>query len=297
VYGNYQLYGILNTKIVGCRYYDGRATVGEYVKVRREPRNPYDRNAIRIDNVVGDQIGHIGRVVAAKLAPLIDSGSLLVEGALTGAKSHFECPIGLKLFGPSDPFASALLKREMQALGLPVSDLIRAERESAKRAKERGRQQKAQQKAVAAMRKAGHTVFDDAEGPGRYSNLGMSTGIGEENHEPDMDQFLSGTATYNPRDVQDVVNKFATGEDVLSQMPETSQPKMLATMLLPYQRQGLRWMLDHESPQLPARGEVVQMWKNADGLYTNIATSFSTTKAPELASGGILADDMGLGKS
>ena len=28
VYANYQLYGILNTKIVGCRYYDGRATVG-----------------------------------------------------------------------------------------------------------------------------------------------------------------------------------------------------------------------------------------------------------------------------
>ena len=97
VYANYQLYGILNTKIVGCRYYDGRATVGEYVKVRREPRNPYDSNAIRIDNVMGDQIGHIGRNVAAKLASLMDSQQLLVEGALTGPKTYYDCPIGLKM--------------------------------------------------------------------------------------------------------------------------------------------------------------------------------------------------------
>lgn len=73
VYANHQLYGILNTKIVGCRYYDGRATVGEYVKVRREPGNPYDSNALRIDNVMGEQIGHIGRNEAAKLASLMDS--------------------------------------------------------------------------------------------------------------------------------------------------------------------------------------------------------------------------------
>ena len=51
VYENYRLYGILNTEIVGYRFYDGQATVGEYVKVRREPGNPYDGNAIRIDNV------------------------------------------------------------------------------------------------------------------------------------------------------------------------------------------------------------------------------------------------------
>ena len=39
VYESYQLYGILNTKVVGCQYYRGQATVGEYVVVRREPQN------------------------------------------------------------------------------------------------------------------------------------------------------------------------------------------------------------------------------------------------------------------
>lgn len=34
---NYQLYGVLETKIVGVQYYRGHATVGEYVLIRREP--------------------------------------------------------------------------------------------------------------------------------------------------------------------------------------------------------------------------------------------------------------------
>ena len=61
--------GAINGKIVGIRYYDGYATIGEQVMVKREPGNPYDSNAIRINNVHGTQIGHIPRNLAAKLAP------------------------------------------------------------------------------------------------------------------------------------------------------------------------------------------------------------------------------------
>ena len=61
--------GTIDGKIVGIRYYDGYATVGEKVMVKREPGNPYDSNAIRINNVHGTQIGHLPRNLAAKLAP------------------------------------------------------------------------------------------------------------------------------------------------------------------------------------------------------------------------------------
>jgi len=53
---------------VGVRYYRGNANPGEHVVLKREPENQYDPNAIRVDNVMGAQIGHIGRQVAAKLA-------------------------------------------------------------------------------------------------------------------------------------------------------------------------------------------------------------------------------------
>lgn len=62
------LLGILDTKIVGVQYYTGHATPGEYVIVRREPSNPYDSNALRVENVQRDQIGHIPKTMASKLA-------------------------------------------------------------------------------------------------------------------------------------------------------------------------------------------------------------------------------------
>ena len=65
--------GAIDGKIVGIRYYAGMATPGEQVMICREPRNQYDSNAIRINNVHGDQIGHIPRNLAAKLAPYLVS--------------------------------------------------------------------------------------------------------------------------------------------------------------------------------------------------------------------------------
>jgi SWI/SNF-related matrix-associated actin-dependent regulator of chromatin subfamily A3 len=63
--------GAIDGKIVGIRYYDGYATMGEQVMIRREPGNPYDSNAIRINNVQGTQIGHLPRNLAAQLAPFM----------------------------------------------------------------------------------------------------------------------------------------------------------------------------------------------------------------------------------
>jgi SWI/SNF-related matrix-associated actin-dependent regulator of chromatin subfamily A3 len=295
VYDSYELYGILNTKIVGCRFYDGRVTVGEYVTVRREPRNPYDSNAIRIDNIQAKQIGHIPRQVAAKLASLIDSRELLVEGAVTGPKGFYETPMALKLFGTTDTVAAAALKQRMQDLRLPVTDHIKAEAERKRKAKELEKRRKEAEKAAARMRKLGGLQVDE-NGDARYAGF-ATPGMGGETQT--MEELLSNAQAFNPRDVQDVVNKFAAGEEVLAKMEMADQPPSMKTTLLPYQRQGLKWMLDHESPRLPTSGlaDPVQLWKNNDGVFLNIATSFATKQPPVLASGGILADDMGLGKT
>jgi SWI/SNF-related matrix-associated actin-dependent regulator of chromatin subfamily A3 len=69
--------GAIDGKIVGIRYYDGYATMGEQVMIRREPGNPHDSNAIRINNVHGTQIGHLPRQIASKLAPYMVSPSFV----------------------------------------------------------------------------------------------------------------------------------------------------------------------------------------------------------------------------
>jgi SWI/SNF-related matrix-associated actin-dependent regulator of chromatin subfamily A3 len=43
---SWTLYGVLHGKIVGVRYYNGYATVGEMVVPRREPHNQYDSKLI-----------------------------------------------------------------------------------------------------------------------------------------------------------------------------------------------------------------------------------------------------------
>lgn len=45
------LLGSTEYQIVGIRYYSGVAHPGEFVTLVREPNNPYDRNAIRVDNL------------------------------------------------------------------------------------------------------------------------------------------------------------------------------------------------------------------------------------------------------
>lgn len=62
------------------RYYNGKVNNNEMVSLRREPTNRYDRNAIRVDNVFGQQVGHIKREQAAALAPLVDKKYAKLEG-------------------------------------------------------------------------------------------------------------------------------------------------------------------------------------------------------------------------
>lgn len=59
-------------QIVDIRYYHGVAHPGEYIELVREPHNPYDRNAIRADNLRGEKIGHVKAITAKTLAPLMN---------------------------------------------------------------------------------------------------------------------------------------------------------------------------------------------------------------------------------
>ncbi|KAI0690203.1 SNF2 family N-terminal domain-containing protein [Cerioporus squamosus] len=86
-----ELYVMLKTAIVG------RCDI---------TRNPYDRNAIQVKNIGGTQVGHIPRNVAAKLAPLMDSNLITVEGVMhegnLGGGFAYELSMTLKIYGPAD---------------------------------------------------------------------------------------------------------------------------------------------------------------------------------------------------
>jgi len=76
---------------------------GKDVSFHREPDNPYDTNAIRVNNLLGVQIRYLPPDLAASLAPLIDSEEIVVEGSAPGPKVGFTCPITLLILNAADP--------------------------------------------------------------------------------------------------------------------------------------------------------------------------------------------------
>lgn len=299
-----QLYGVVNTKIVGVRFYDGFATVNERVLIRREPGNPYDSNAIRVDNVNAEQIGHIPRKIAEKLAKYLDNRWAAFEGSLAGNIREFDCPIGLALYGPHpDTDKGKQLVERMQNDRLPLNVVKEAMRTEKKREKER--QQEEKRRLADAHRAALNGVPGfQASAKSQWANRsvpGKDGGDGEDDQAM-MHNLLEASQRFNPRDVGRASEKYGADEAWLESLPKADQPSAIQTPMLPHQLQALRWLLDHEDPKLPVAGskDVVQLWKrhaSKAGAFTNLATFHSTTSAPELACGGILADDMGLGKT
>jgi len=225
-----------------------------------------------------------------------DPRDLLVEGVLTGPKGYYDCPVMLNLYGTSEPTRKDALKRDMQRDKLPVSKLIQTERDQERREKEQATERMKAEKQARAMALGKAAQQWQANDNSTYANLSTPTGLGE---SESLEELLTQSSSFNPREIGQVVETFGQKEADLAKMPMADSPEGLSTQLLPYQRQGLAWMIAQESPTLPAPGSdaVVQLWKRDGNKFTNVATNYSTTTAPPLASGGILADDMGLGKT
>ena len=77
----------ITTKVVGVTFNGRQAVVNSLhvddpVRLVREPYNPYDPNAIRVETQDGRQIGYIRRFLAAFLAPFFDSYGKPVSGTV-----------------------------------------------------------------------------------------------------------------------------------------------------------------------------------------------------------------------
>ncbi|RIB17795.1 hypothetical protein C2G38_2186386 [Gigaspora rosea] len=109
---SFVLYGNAKTKIVGIQYYNGIINKGEAVTLIREPSNPYDKNAIRVDNIMCVQVGHIPRDVAAALAPLTDNATIIGIGGV------YQTPLQLHVYGLSQ--AQESISNSLKRRGIAV---------------------------------------------------------------------------------------------------------------------------------------------------------------------------------
>mgnify|MGYP002803377023 FL=1 len=308
----------LGSKIVGVQHYNGVVSDREEVVLRRQPTNMYDRNAIQVLNIRGEQIGHVPREMASLLAPVMDRFSdgteLRVEGHIPrGSGNVYSIPVRLQIYGQNNPetaspsvsAAPAMLQRLGQQL---------------------------QRTYCTAARGAVEVVT--APDP-------MGTPVQE--LTPEMWRQINGgkgakkTSKLGPT-MHDVINREL--EEIFRQpggyegSPMAQQPESLKTDLYPHQLKALHWMIqqerpltvadklaeatapkDHEKTIKPKRGRQtgtgptttkadaaqVFFWikdvSKGQVIYKNLATNSAFKHPPLLPRGGILADDMGLGKT
>lgn len=187
----------------------------------------------------------------------------------------------MKLYGPRDPAVRDELEAKLKQDRVP----LRVQGIAAPKAKK---------KTVPVPSQRGHMGL-----PG--SSQGSSSQV-PPSSEPSIDHFVQHSEQFRPRDAEKMVENWGVGENSMAEMPMADQPEGLQSTLLPYQRQGLKWMLEKEDPRLPKPGsnDITQLWKRhpkQQNLFQNIATNYTAMVVPKLAKGGILADDMGLGKT
>uniref|UniRef100_A0A8C2NHS6 Helicase-like transcription factor n=1 Tax=Capra hircus TaxID=9925 RepID=A0A8C2NHS6_CAPHI len=97
------LFGTLRGHVVGLRYYTGVVNNNEMVALQREPNNPYDKNAIKVNNVNGNQVGHIKKDLAAALAYIMDNKLAQIEGVVPfGANNTFTMPLQMTFWGKEE---------------------------------------------------------------------------------------------------------------------------------------------------------------------------------------------------
>ncbi|KAJ6669426.1 hypothetical protein lerEdw1_008235 [Lerista edwardsae] len=113
------LFGTLRGNVVGLRYYTGVVNNNEMVALQREPNNPYDRNAVKVNNVNGDQVGHIKKELAASLAYIMDNKLAVVEGVVpNGANNAFTMPVQLSFWGRMENKEVVLNRLQMHGFKL-----------------------------------------------------------------------------------------------------------------------------------------------------------------------------------
>jgi SWI/SNF-related matrix-associated actin-dependent regulator of chromatin subfamily A3 len=190
---------------------------GEYVKLIREPTNPYDSNAIRVDNIRNEKVGHIKATTAMTLAKVMDqflpptpttestgTSTIYMDGtiAFRGATSY-SLPLQLDFYSQSKSNYMADLVHINNAL----NKLIGWKPD----------------KALMTLLRSSSLKSDaiDVE----VTNQTLNWEDAQKNLDVMFDQLVN---------------------DQLNNLPPLSIPETIITPLLEHQIDGIRWLYHHE---------------------------------------------------
>lgn len=262
----FQLFQI-KSQIVGKRYYAGSMNPGEIVYLVREPRNPYDSNAIKVESLSRMQVGHIEAKngTAGCLAPIADyrlagkaGGDL--EGVVgRGGKFSSECII--TIVGMMSHKEEIL--KHLKSRRLPFMDIA-----------------------------TGESFYG-------FSNIVTPQKLKESTSSRENYQKLSEDELIKQLDDIWDTQERDQASGILAELDISLIRDGLAddTVLFEHQKQGITWMIKREKEcgLPPFYTEKQSSTGSTSYFHSILCHNYSTQPSP--TRGGILCYDMGLGKS
>lgn len=116
---------------------------------------------------------------------------------------------------------------------------------------------------------------------------------------PNFQQTITTNTVDSAKNQIEAIYQSITGA---SDLLEATPCDLIRTNLFPHQKQALHWMLgrekllDMDSPEY-RDSESGRLWVKKGNEYQCVITGVSSLTKPSMCRGGIIADDMGLGKS
>lgn len=244
-------------QIVGIRYYNGVAHPGEFVTLVREPNNPYDHNAIRVDNLRGQKVGHVKATMAKSLAAIMDNGNARLEGTIPRAGNAYTLPLLL------DFYSNNAISDEAGAAATAANNL------------------------KAELKRRGDYIFRlSREFGGSPSTSSKKTASVEVRK---MDWKAQQAALDNMFDKQ-LLEQY-------KDLPDIAMPSSLVGItLMEYQVQGIKWLIKRETDATPAPLFYKEVREKGKTMHLCEITNSSQESPPSPIKGSILCDEMGLGK-
>ncbi|GKY94354.1 hypothetical protein MPSEU_000401200 [Mayamaea pseudoterrestris] len=246
--------------LVGMRYHSGclAITTGDQVQLVREPYNKHDPNAVRVDTMAGETIGHVEREQARFLSYVMDSTTSLVYLSAIGAQRYSKVPLVVRFAcAPADTATCLAILRSF------LTGLFHTTDGTASNTL-----------ALAGM----NGIVQN--GLSRAVEARVQTQVVDwEGQREEIDELFEKQS-----------------ENLLENLPPYELPPLLSHLTFyDYQKQGVSWLINQEKPSIPSYwSETVEsgmkVWKCA-------LTGEVVHNEPKPIQSAILADDMGLGKT
>jgi SWI/SNF-related matrix-associated actin-dependent regulator of chromatin subfamily A3 len=250
-------------KIVGIRYYPGQVHQGEFVSLVREPQNPYDRNAVRIENMHGVKVGHVKKQQAAVIAPIIDSPlfkDLKLEGTIPGQGNQWEIPVEISFYSVThdknaeqrEAIADALASKLKTAFKNQYLQMLRGGTPPKADVKHK-------QQPVVVERKI----------------------LNWQTEQQQLDDMFDKQTQLQ-----------------LAGLPQIEMPSQFHNVtLFDHQINGIRWLVHQETNQSKRAPFYTQVKEKGRNVWLCEITQCSQENAPEPVRGSLLCDAMGVGKT